>query len=318
MRAARILPLLALLAATACHREGEELARDRGEIVALRRDGSPLCFEAPPQRLVPANAAALEFLAALVGPERIAAMPEQALRYSSAPLSESAWSALPTFAQYSAEVLLAYEPELVVTHAWQDPVTSAFLREQGIGVAVLPELASFEVLRSTLLSLGELLHASARAEELVAELEARVAALSARREDPPPRVLVYTNYGTGGWTAGLGTPENLTLSLLRWRNLAAEAGFRRHAETDLEALLRFDPDWIVVCASGEGTELSGTRQYLEQEPALRSLTAVQTGRILVLPVRLYSTASHHVVEAAEVLASQLTHHPPGLDVGPDR
>ena len=39
--------------------------------------------DAPPSRVVPASATAVDFVAALVGPERIAGFPEQALEYSS-------------------------------------------------------------------------------------------------------------------------------------------------------------------------------------------------------------------------------------------
>jgi iron complex transport system substrate-binding protein len=304
----RLLWSLPLLLA-GCSTEAGPTTTSIGEVRAVRSDGTPLSFAQPPRQLVPVNAAALEYLAALVEPERIAALPSQATTYSSAPLDEEPWRSLPTFSEYSAEVLLAHEPELVVTHAWQDPIASAFLRDQGVGVAVLPELLDLETLRRTIRSLGALLQADERAEALVADLDRRIAALRAAAPEPPPRAIVYTNYGTGGWTAGSGTPEDLVMQLAGLRNLAAEAGFHGHVETDLEALIRYDPELVIVCAAGEGTELSGTRAYLDQEPSLRDLRFVREGRIVVLPVRLYSTASHHVVEAAEEVVAQSARFP---------
>lgn len=47
------------------------------------------------------------------------------------------------------------------------------------------------------------------------------------------------------------------------------------------------------------------RTYLEGEPLLAHLAALRNRRIVVLPVRLYSTTSYHVLDAAEEIRAQV-------------
>jgi iron complex transport system substrate-binding protein len=266
-------------------------------------------FEEPPDRLLPANASALDLVAVLVGPERLCAVPETAGGYASVRVDEEPWRSLPELVQYRAEEVLALEPELVIVHAWQDPETTRLLRRAGVPVVELPDVFEVEVLLAVVRSLGGILHADERAAALAAEIEARCERLAARAPNVAPRAMYYSNYGTGGWTAGAGTAEDLVMRLAGLRNAAAEAGITKHGQIDLERLLALDPDVMIVCALGEDSELSTTRTYLGSEPVLRGLRAVRDERILLLPVRLYSSTSHHMLAAAEELADQLARLP---------
>jgi ABC-type hemin transport system substrate-binding protein len=95
---------------------------------------------AAPQRIVPASATAVDLVAALVAPERVAGFPEQALEYSTLHAGDPRFDRAKRFNAYLAEPVLALDPDLVVIDPWQAPETTARLREAGIRVLVVPEI----------------------------------------------------------------------------------------------------------------------------------------------------------------------------------
>ena len=257
-----------------------------------------------PERIVPANVAAAEYLCALVGLERIAGLPEQVSDFSSlSGADQERWTTLPRFARYEAERLIALEPDLVVTFEWQAATTTQLLRSEGIPVLVLPSGESYDDVRGTLQLLRELLEADPAAEREVAALDARVDALRASagpRRDL--RVLVYSNTGTGGWAPGSRTTSHAMVELAGMRNAAAEAGIEGHGKVDFERFLVIDPDVIVVNELVVGQGSASKDAVLEAKP-LATLQAVREDRILVMPAALMSADSPELVTAAERLAA---------------
>jgi iron complex transport system substrate-binding protein len=263
-------------------------------------DGGVLELSAPARRIVPTNSSAVDFLLALIGPERLAALPAQAFTYSLLDPRLADWDRSRTFHTYRAEDVLSLDPDLVVTHAWQSPDTTALLREAGVAVVRIPTVRAFEDVLDTVSFLGRALEVPRRAARFRGELERRRDALAAA-DRPPLRVLSYTNIGVGGWTAGTGTTAHLVIELAGLVNAAAEDGGHSHYRLDIERLLELDPDLIVV---GVGDEvMSPAARYLRSEPAFRHLKALRTERVVELSVELFSTNSHHLLTAAERLAA---------------
>ncbi|MDP6540446.1 MAG: ABC transporter substrate-binding protein [Planctomycetota bacterium] len=292
----------ALVAACGCGAGDAPLA-DTSPPAHLRvaaPDGTLVELGAPARRIVPTNSSAVDFLAVLVGPERLAALPAQAFTYSLLDPRFSDWDRSRTFHTYRAEDVLALGPDLVVSHAWQSPDTTALLREAGVAVVAIPTVHTFDDVLETVGFLGALLEVPERAAAFRADLLRRRDALAAA-ERPSLRVLSYTNIGVGGWTAGEGTTAHLVIELAGLTNAAAEGGGRSHYRLDVERLLELDPDVIVV---GVGDEvMSPAARYLREEPAFRHLRALREDRVVELPVELFSTNSHHLVTAAERLAA---------------
>ncbi|MFN0006655.1 MAG: ABC transporter substrate-binding protein [Planctomycetota bacterium] len=262
-----------------------------------------------PVRIVPANTAAAEFLATILGDEeaaRIAAIPEQVDAYSNLDFKRPPWSSISRFSRYEPEPLITLRPDLVVTHAWQSADTTHILRAQNISVVVLASARGYEEIRDQIASLGKTLAAEERAARVLSALDERVAALrasAARREGL--RVLEYANDGTGGWTAGLDTTADAMIRLAGMRNAAGEESIHGHVRLDSERLLTLDPDILLVGAPARDDTGSPTKGVLEGVPEYASLSAVKKGRIVVLPASLLSSDSPCLVDAAERLAAEV-------------
>jgi iron complex transport system substrate-binding protein len=325
----RLLPLLLLSALCACddgprvpgvpQAAGDERAPAGEPVAGFPRevalwDGSSLRLEEPPHRIVPANATAVDLVAALVGPERVAGFPVQALDYSTLHAGGGAFAELPRFDAWLAEPVLALEPDLVVVDPYQAIDTNARLREASVRVLVLPEIATYPDAREALERLSRVLGAEERCAAIVADLDARVARLreeAGRRSREPLRAMCYSNFGSAGWTAGSGTTVNAMMELAGLVNVVAEAGRVGHVGASFEDLLTFDPDLILVSrplameAGHAGDRGGASERVLSSEPSLAGLRAVREHRIVSLPAWLYAAGSHEMVTGAEVLAAEV-------------
>jgi ABC-type Fe3+-hydroxamate transport system substrate-binding protein len=264
-----------------------------------------------PQRVVPTNTAAAEFLATLLGargPGIVVAMPEQVDAYACFDFHAGAWASVARFPRYAAESLIVQKPDLVITSSWQSAETTSVLRSQGIDVLVLEsaEGRGYDGVRASLEILGKRLGLEAEAQRAIAGLDARVAKL---RDTAGPRsnlrAIVYSNDGTGGWTAGAGTTADAFIRLAGLRSAAAEGGWKGHASLDFEKLIGLDPDVVVAGAPARDEGGSPTKSVLEGAPQLARVAAVRNRRIVVLPTALLTTDSPFLVDAAERLAAEV-------------
>jgi iron complex transport system substrate-binding protein len=299
VRGARALATALLALVSACGR-GDPAPGD------LAQDPAPA---AAPRRIVPASATAVDLVAALVPPARIAGFPEQALEYSVLHDPGPELAETPTFFAYLAEPVLALEPDLVVIDAVQSPDTTQRLRSIGVRVLTLPEVGTWS---DAISIVGDEVGEPEAARELIAALDARVAALEARAAERPELTgLSYSNFGGAGYTAGSGTTIHAMFELAGLRNLVAERGSRAHPGMTFEELLALDPDVIVVSdplkmpEGPTGDRGGASAKLLFGEPSLAGLRAVRERRVVALPAWLYATSSYELVHAAEELSREL-------------
>jgi iron complex transport system substrate-binding protein len=265
---------------------------------------------AAPHRILPANAAWIDFASLLVGPERVVAVPSEAFGYSrlsDAPEEErDEWRALPSLALFEAERILALAPDLVLAHEWQKPETLASLRAAGIPVLLAPVPRSWDEILRTLLELGAALGETPRATARVAELEARRARLAERAARfAHLDALSYTNLGAGGWTSGSGTTGEILLALAGLGNAAAKAGLVGDVPAEAERLLALAPDVFLVGRPDRSESAPPSQEFLLAQPALAQLEALRARRIASLPPQLFTSASPELLTGAERLVDAL-------------
>ncbi|MEZ6013651.1 MAG: ABC transporter substrate-binding protein [Planctomycetota bacterium] len=260
-----------------------------------------------PVRVLPASTGLLDWLEPLIDPARLAAIPNLSEEYSLVTRSTRAaqFLARPRFAEFESESLLVHVPDLVLVQAWNAAATRERLVRVGVPVVELPIPGTWEDLVAGTRLLGALLDERALCATLLDEMEKRRAALEARRAGRAPRVLVYSNYNSGGVgsVTGGGTTMDLFVRLAGARNAAAGHGLAQFSDADLELLFQLDPDVLVISRDERGS--STTRDYIHATRALDELRAVRDDHVVELDSRLMEAASHYVLDAAESLASEL-------------
>ena len=251
---------------------------------------------APPRRVVSQTVGTDELLLALAEPGQVAALSHLARDPSFSPVAREA-RAFPVLKDSDAESVLRYRPDLVLVASYTRAETLALLKKAKVAVLLIDRYESLEDTRRNIRTLGEALGRSQAASDLLARMDARVAALRKRLEGVRPvRVLAAS---LQPYTAGGDTTFQDLCDHAGAVNVAAEAGLKGHQPTPSEAVLGWKPE--VLVAGGEDPARIATVLPYKHLPAARS------GRIVLLPGALMSATGQHRLDAYEALARAL--HP---------
>lgn len=191
--------------------------------------------------------------------------------------------------QPESEVVLTLDPDLVLAtpltpSVTRDQLTRLGLRVETIEVATLADIA--------------------RAQQRIAALlgcEAPAAGLPRPSASSRSAVLLFG--ADTGYSAGPGTHANEMLEAAGLRNIAATAGGAWPLLGE-EFLLAGDPDIILIADYGE-TPQADALALLRQHPVRRHLSAVRSGRVVVIPASAFSIPGPGAFDAVKTLRAQL-------------
>lgn len=266
--------------------------------------GERTVLVAPPRRIVSVMLAADEMLLDLVPRQRVAAVTIYATMNGVSNCVAQA-RGLPQISSLDAERVLALQPDLVLAARFSDRATVQQLRSCGVPVFRFGRYDSLADIRANVLLLGEVLDARARAQEIVAGMEATLAQARARaaRAKQRPRVLYYN----GGWTAGAGTLFDELLTVAGGQNVASAAGLVGHTTISPELVLALDPELILLPETHDfpGAPAFDPRRRILDDPLWQPVTAVRQGRLRLISAQWLGSISHHVVKAALDLSEVL-------------
>lgn len=190
-------------------------------------------------------------------------------------------------------------------------LTPQSLAPLGIPVYELTESCAFVMKRpaaslddtyTDLRNLGRIFDVQARAEQLIGEMQARVAVVQQQLPAERPRVFLYDSGEDRAMTSGrLGMPEAL-IAAAGGRNVLndIEASWTR---VNWESVVERNPEVIVIVDYGE-VSAAQKQAFLEQHPALQSVDAIRNKRFVVIPY-VAATPSLENVEAIETIAKSL-------------
>lgn len=264
----------------------------------------PLNLGSVPTRILSVNVMSDEILLALA-PERLAGLSVLADNPDSSNVVREA-AVIPTRVNGDIERILMQSPDFVVIGGHQADVAR---QVEGLGIPVfrIRGFESIEWIRSLIRTMGAMAGVPERAEHLVADMNARIEAISARVAGRPrPRVLLYSE---SGWVSGRQTTLDDVIRAAGGVNLAAEMGIIGSRKVSQERVIVADPD-IILLRDARGWE-SGFRQALLRDPAFQDVKALRNQRVYSVPARLLVTSSHHIAETVETIARLL--HPEAFE-----
>lgn len=185
----------------------------------------------------------------------------------------------------SSEALLALVPTLVVLASFTAVETRQLLEQAGLRTLVLERFEGFADYRANVRAIAAAVEAAGEGERVIAEFDARLAAL---RLDPAvrPRVVSWND----GSVPAAATTFDDAATAAGWVNLPAHEGRRGHLQVSVEQLLAWDPDAIVVpCGQATCAEAAAELAAL---PGVRATRAAREGAVIGVPSHaLYSTGT---------------------------
>ena len=257
--------------------------------------GRQVTLEARPERIVSLAPSNTEILFAIGAGDRVVGVDS----FSDYPAEVQDLPKLGGLTDTNYEQIVALEPDLALTIGGTEEQVKK-LEELGIPVAVIQPATLDDVLER-IQRIGELVDAQAGAQQVVADMKARIDAVRQRVADVPPdqRVRVfYEVWNDPLMTVGPGGFIHDVIVAAGGVNVAEGTG-QAWPQISLEEVVRQDPQVIVVPASLKSSydELkAGTRSGWE------GITAVKEGRIYMIDDDLISRPGPRLVEGLEQLA----------------
>ena len=270
--------------------------------------GRQVTLAAPAQRIVslaPSNTEILFAIGAgdqLVGRDEFSDFPPEALE------APSIGSLYP---QVNAEAVVELEPDLVLAAGITNPDDVEALAGLGLTVYATSVAANLDDIYHDILAVGTLTGQTDEAETLVADLRARVEAVSARTAGLAERPRVFYEIDAtdpaSPWTAGPGSFIDQLLTLAGGTNVG-NVGADLYYQISLEELVNQDPDVIVLGSSTYGGQ---TPELLAQRAGWENLTAVKNRAVYTFDDNLVSRPGPRVIDGLEALARLI--HPDLFD-----
>lgn len=246
---------------------------------------------AAPARVVSMNLCADELLLRLADPDQVASV-----TYLSQDPDQSTVAAearLHPVNHGRAEEVLRLDPDLILAGRSTTRAAVDLLRRVGAPVVELDVPATLPEVESQIRALGAILGNPARADAMIAEIEAAFAG----REGPPagdaPTAVVFA---PNGFTVGEGSLVHAIIEAAGLRNLGAEQDLGAYRHLPLERLMALAPDVLIVNAD----ETSPARAFeVLHHPALRKLPGRPV--IVRLSPKLWTCAGPEIVRALSIL-----------------
>ena len=253
----------------------------------------------PAQRIVLASVLAGESLLGLLPDERIAGAHTFVADPGYSLVSDLA-SGLRLLGA-TPEQLLSVRPDLVIVDAYTRAETLALLAAADVPVVRTSDPHDFQDIESNLQLLGRVTHLEAKAQGVVRRMQKQLDEVEIAGRDLPTWRLLSLDGALH--TYGEGSLFDAVARAAGARNLAAEHDVGAFRKLDIEEVLAWRPDAIVI--SSQLSSRDEVPDWIKQCPGLDLLPCIKNGRLLFVPGPLLSTTSHHLVDAAAYIQRQL-------------
>lgn len=252
---------------------------------------APVAQADAPQRVVSMNLCTDQLAMMLAGEGQLLSVSRIALDPHVSPMADEARAYRINYGQ--AEDIYLMRPDLVLAGEYTAASTVNMLRGLGIRVEIFEITSSLDGVKAQLAKMGHVLGREAQATAVIADFEARRAALAAASGPRPSAIFYYAN----GLTSGAGSLANEILELAGFTNAAIAAGYSWGRKMPLEVLTLTDPDLVITTTPYPG----GSRaEDVMQHPAVKALQ--QNRAVAAVTDHDWVCGTPFVLRAAEQLA----------------
>ncbi|MCC7358942.1 MAG: cobalamin-binding protein [Anaerolineales bacterium] len=266
--------------------------------------GREVTLTAPPQKIVslaPSNTEILFALGAgdrLIGRDEFSDYPAEAL---DVPSIGSLYPSVNT------EAVVALEPDLVLAAGITNPDDVQKLADLGLTVFTTRIAGTIDDIYADITDVGTLIGKDEAAAALVAQMQARVAAVEAATANVTERPTVFYELDatdpSSPYTTGPGTFNDQLINLAGGENVG-NLSTEMYFQISLEQLVAADPQIIVLGSSLYGGQ---TPELVAARDGWANISAVKTGKVYTFNDNLISRPGPRIVDGLEELAKLI--HP---------
>lgn len=200
------------------------------------------------------------------------------------------------------EQILNLEPDLLIVSIYKNQDVKNQINDAGINTLYLDDIISFESLRNNILKIGHAVCEKENAEKLVREMNKDLQDIMNRipEDKDKPKILYYS---PPGFTAGENSTINEIIEKSGGINLGKIVGKKSYEKISLEYILKTNPD-VILLSSYNPSHNDFPEQFISSS-ILKDLPAIKKNRVVIIPGKYLSSASHYVVYAVDELINQL-------------
>jgi iron complex transport system substrate-binding protein len=209
----------------------------------------------------------------------------------------------------NVEHILANSPDIVFAANWSDAAIIEQLKQAGVVIYLVNTPFTFEAIQAEILKIAHIVNATEAGEQLIADMNAKISALDDKTTEIKERKLVALDYNTWGTSSGVDSTWNALLTNTGIINAAAqyEQGSYGQVTMSKELILVINPDILFLPGWIYGDE-KGAEQFLasvKNDPALKSVKAIQNNRIYAIPENLRGTYSQYIADTLTFVVNQV-------------
>jgi len=250
-----------------------------------------------PQRIVSMNLCTDELLMRLVDPSRIASVTYLSQQAVNAPLGLDSIASKLKINHGLAEEILMQKPDLVLAGRFTAATAVNLLRKLGLHIVTIDPESTLEDMRINIRAVGKAVGEPARAEQVIAEFDARLAALQA--QIPPGEKPVFADIGVNNFISGENTLYTHIVNAAGYRTLGQALGFDGFRNVPLEQVLSVRPALISTATPWTSPPSMSTMAL--RHPAFRAM--VEATPQITIPERYTTCGAPSALGAVELLVA---------------
>jgi len=201
----------------------------------------------------------------------------------------------------NVEAIIQMYPDIAFVANWSDAGKVEQLRQAGIPVYLIDTPVTLESIEAEILKIAHILDVADKGQQLVADMQARLAFSAADFQKLSARHWTVLDYNTWGTASGKGTTWNEVVEHAGLINGVAKYEVGDYGQVDLskEMIVSINPDvlflpgWIY----GDPEGADKFKNEVLNDPALADVAAIKNNRLYSMPENLRGTFSHYIVDA---------------------
>ncbi len=254
---------------------------------------------APPRRILAASILSAEVVLAVAPRERVAAVLGLATDARYSQCADAAASVARVEAD--PEAMVAATPDLVIVDEFSRAEVPLLLRAAGIAVIRTHSATNFDDVIDNIRIIGFALGCDAAAEQVVDTMRHRLGTLAVGAAEIADWRVMNLNGDLD--TYGRRSLLDAAVRAAGARHLPAERGVGGYQKLDVETVLAWNPDALIIGVEPGSGEARAA--WLHQYPGLNLLDCVRRDHVLYLPAALLGATSQHAPAVAEHIQQQL-------------
>jgi iron complex transport system substrate-binding protein len=258
-----------------------------------------------PKRIVSLTLGTDEILLDMISPDRIVALTKYAHDPGISNVAEKAGKVSGRIDDVNVETILSFQPDLVIAAdvMYQDVYRTIW--DMGVPIYVYNNIQGVEDIRKGIAAVGQAVGESEAAERLMNKMDKTLQEVQAQVcEIPKTERQTVVWISAMGMRGGKGSLFDSMCQQAGVINGAATIGLGKNDVLSKENIVKINPDILLMPTwSYQGkVDIGKFRTEVEEDPALQTINAIRTRRLVAVSDQYLYCSSHYIVDGVKAIA----------------